>query len=215
MGDKESRVAKVNEVLEAVGIDPPKRPPPPARVLRRAVPAHLDRAGRRHRAEADHLRRAGLRARRVGAGADPQPARGHEGALRAHHRVHRPRPRGREERERPRGGHVPRQDVRGRRSPTTMYANPSHPYTAALLAAIPEPDPDDRPRLGEGARRRDPVTGPPAVGLPLPHPVPEGASQVRRRGADDARGRPEPLRGVPLSARAGRAARLRQGRRRR
>jgi peptide/nickel transport system ATP-binding protein len=26
--------------------------------------------------------------------------------------------------------------------PDTMYANPSHPYTAALLAAIPEPDPE-------------------------------------------------------------------------
>ena len=31
------------------------------------------------RAEAHHLRRAGLRARRVGAGPDPQPAPGHEG----------------------------------------------------------------------------------------------------------------------------------------
>ena len=35
---------------------------------------------RRHRPEADHLRRAGVGARRVGAGADPQPARGHEGS---------------------------------------------------------------------------------------------------------------------------------------
>jgi peptide/nickel transport system ATP-binding protein len=29
--------------------------------------------------------------------------------------------------------------------PDEMYAKPSHPYTAALLAAIPEPDPDVRP----------------------------------------------------------------------
>jgi len=29
--------------------------------------------------------------------------------------------------------------------PDTMYANPSHPYTAALLAAIPVPDPEVRP----------------------------------------------------------------------
>ena len=36
-----------------------------------------------HRPEADHLRRAGLGARRVGAGADPQPARGHEGSATA------------------------------------------------------------------------------------------------------------------------------------
>ncbi len=30
-------------------------------------------------------------------------------------------------------------------APDTMYANPSHPYTPALLAAIPEPDPENRP----------------------------------------------------------------------
>ena len=58
--------------------------PATARVLRRSVPAHLDRARRHHRTEADHLRRAGVGARRVGAGADPQPARGDEAALRAH-----------------------------------------------------------------------------------------------------------------------------------
>ena len=37
-------------------------------------------------------------------------------ALRPHARVHRPRPRGREERQRPGDGDVPRQDVRGRRA---------------------------------------------------------------------------------------------------
>ena len=30
-------------------------------------------------------------------------------------------------------------------TPDDMYANPAHPYTAALLAAIPEPDPEVRP----------------------------------------------------------------------
>jgi peptide/nickel transport system ATP-binding protein len=30
-------------------------------------------------------------------------------------------------------------------APDTMYANPAHPYTAALLAAIPDPDPEIRP----------------------------------------------------------------------
>ena len=63
----------------------PRRGPRPAppRVLRRPVPAHLDRPGADARAEADHLRRAGVGARRVGAGPDPQPARGHEGAATA------------------------------------------------------------------------------------------------------------------------------------
>ena len=45
-----------------------------ARVLRRAAPAHRHRARARGRAQADRLRRAGLGARRVGAGADAQPA---------------------------------------------------------------------------------------------------------------------------------------------
>ena len=29
--------------------------------------------------------------------------------------------------------------------PESIYERPSHPYTAALLAAIPEPDPSQRP----------------------------------------------------------------------
>ena len=87
--------------------------PAPAPVLRRPVPAHLDRAGGHHRTEVDHLRRAGLGARRVRAGADPEPARRHEGALRPHLDLHRARPRGREERERPHRRHVSRQGLRG------------------------------------------------------------------------------------------------------
>ena len=48
----------------------------PAPVLRRAAPAHLDRARAGHAARVPGLRRADLGARRVGAGAGPQP---HEG----------------------------------------------------------------------------------------------------------------------------------------
>ena len=148
LGDRRqggARRPRSTRCSSAVGLDPDDRArPPAARVLRRPVPAHLDRPRGRHRAEADHLRRAGLRARRVGAGADPQPARGHEGSATGSRCLHRPRPRGREERQRPRRGDVPRQAVRGRRRPTMLYAQPAHPYTAALLAAIPVPDPDAR-----------------------------------------------------------------------
>ena len=52
----------------------------PARVLRRPAAAHLDRARARDRARVPRLRRADLRARRLGAGADPQPHEGPAGA---------------------------------------------------------------------------------------------------------------------------------------
>ena len=136
----------------------------PAPVLRRAVPAHLDRARGRHRPEADHLRRAGLRARRVGAGADPEPARGHEDALRPDADLHRARPRGREERERPRRRDVPRQDLRGRR--------PRH----ALQAA--------RAPVHRGAARGDPGPGPdPAARRPSRTSAARSRRRSRRRAA--------------------------------
>ena len=54
-----------------------REPGPP--VLRRAVPAHLDRPVARARPEPDHLRRAGVGARRQRAGPGAQPARGPQG----------------------------------------------------------------------------------------------------------------------------------------
>ena len=54
--------------------------PLPARVLRGPAPAHRRRARTRGQPEADRLRRARLGARRLRAGADPQPAQGPPGA---------------------------------------------------------------------------------------------------------------------------------------
>ncbi len=53
-----------------------------------------------------------------------------------------------------------------------LYARPAHPYTNVLLESIPEPDPDRR-SLGGRSRRRAAVAGQPAVGLSVPHPLPE------------------------------------------
>ena len=122
------------------------RRPTAARVLGRAVPAHLPGPLARARPRRADLRRAGVGARRVGAGADPQPARSDEGPLRPDAGVHRPRPRGREEHQRPGGRHVPRQAVRGRprRRAVPGAGPPVHPVAAGL---------DPAARAGDGAER--------------------------------------------------------------
>ena len=56
------------------GPAPRRARPLSARIFGRPAPAHRDRAGARGAAEAHRLRRADVGARRLGAGADPQPA---------------------------------------------------------------------------------------------------------------------------------------------
>ena len=76
--------------------------------------------------------------------------------------------------------------------PDALYKQPAHPYTAG--AARRDPGARSRtcgPKSGRSARRRDPVAGRAAERLPVPHPVPEGAGQVRApRSRRSARSRP-------------------------
>ena len=66
----------------------------------------------------------------------------------------------------------------------TLYERPLHPYTHALLSAVPVPDPNrDVPARADPAQRRPAQPAEPAVGLRVPHPVPEGAGEVRGGGA--------------------------------
>ena len=67
-------LARVQELLEVVGLNPEHYNRYPQRVLRRPAPAHRHRPRARPAAQAPGRRRAGLRARRVDPGAGDEPA---------------------------------------------------------------------------------------------------------------------------------------------
>ena len=82
--------------------------PLPPRVLGRPAAAHRRRACARALAEADRLRRAGVGARRLDPGADPQPAAQPAARLQPDLRLHLARPLRAPADRRPDRGHVPR-----------------------------------------------------------------------------------------------------------
>ena len=139
------------------------------------------------RPEADRLRRAGVGARRVDPGPGRQPARGPAGRVPAGVRLHRPRPVGRPAHLRPDRRHVPRPDHgdRRRREDLQAAAAPVHPRPDLGRAAA-------RPasRAGAGAHPaagRPAQPDQPAVGLRVPHPLPQGTVPVRRGDPGAAR----------------------------
>ena len=65
-----------------------------------------------------------------------------------------------------------------------LYREPFHPYTVALLASIPSPDPDAPRTAGaRGDQRRSALADRPAQRMSLPHALPARAGALRGRGA--------------------------------
>ena len=171
--------SRVTEVLDAVGLDvvASRRPAAPL-VLGRAGAADLHRPGPGLAAPAAHLRRAGVRPRRLRAGADPQPAPGPQGPVRPDDAVHLPRPRRRQPRQRPGRGDVPRQAVRDRRCRCRLRRPRSSLHRRAARFGA-RAGSDERARRS-GAVAGDAIAGRSAERLSVPYPLRRGPPTAAR-----------------------------------
>ena len=199
VGASSEQIRRVAQLLEEVGLSARATERYPARVLGRPAPAHRPRPGPRPRTQARGGRRAGLGARRLDPGADPQP----------HERPPGP----------PRDDlhdDLPRSSVIRYMADTigvmylgklvelgpasAVYRTPAHHYTRALLDAVPVAEVLAGVRTQAGRPGRPALGGQPAVGLPVPDALPASPGDLRERGARALGVLRRPRRRLPLPA---------------
>ena len=151
---RSQRKEMVEGLMQAVGLDPRFLQPLSAQLFRRPAPAHRHRARAGARPRSPDLRRAGLGARRLGAGADPQSAQGSAEGARAHLPVHLAQPGGRRLHGRPHRGDVPRPHRRARAARDAVpQAGPSLYARAARRRALSRSRPAARFQDAQARRR--------------------------------------------------------------
>ena len=149
----EGRRQRVDELAEHLRLTPRHLDLKPRQLSGRAQAARRDRPRVRRRSADRGVRRADERARRVGAGRDPQPARRAAGARARPATCSSPTTSGvvRYLADRIAVMYLGRIQEVGRHR--DIFNGPNHPYTEALLSAVPSVD-GERARRGSGSTAR-------------------------------------------------------------